>query len=464
MPIKAANPVAPALIGLAAVAAALFGLGDLRVLDQGDYQRMVSRMLVVEPPSHGFHAITADWPMREGMPIANPSSGSLSLLIQALSLLQRIFSDHYSGAFALSVMLGICATSWFALGRSSLGHSRAGASLLLALGLLCTLLPHTLAFLGSFYGEALFIALLPAVLALLPVRKEGWLQAVVLFVIVTACATAKAQLFYLPGMMLIWRLLYLRHLPARSTSDSYHHPRRNSPVMLALILAQLMALLPIAAGDYARINAHNSLYFGSLIASPASASMAGHEPACIGIDYWGNRITALDDLQPIPGPPCQPASSPTLVSALKPYLSEPLLLVRVMRTALPAHARFDYFHLHQDTRYVQPPDNAIARGLGQVERLRNFMLDGFALFITLALILAASFVLPRNQAMCLSFCVALALSQIVIAILGEGVRDLGRHLLPAQITTLFALVMALCTLLFSPSRGQLMRKLLSGRA
>lgn len=295
-----------------------------------------------------------------------------------------------------------------------------------------------IAYLASFYGDALFIASLPLLLAALVARLDRAWKWALAFVLVTMCATSKAQLFYLPTLIAVWRFTYPPTQRQASTT-------RWGAIFWVLMLSQAVTLVPLLANTYSKINYHNAVYTGALLVTDSAAlgAVDSVSQECVGIDYWGNKINSPTDVSPLFEGVCRPEVLPSAKLIARLYLHDPSAILKLVWRALPAHSTIFHFHLNQDSPYVQIPATTGMSAWIYVDRARDWLLGGYGLIIVPLVLLVASFALPQRQAMLLSFCGVLSLSQVMVAIMGEGVRDLSRHLFPAQIAAFLGFILLL---------------------
>lgn len=432
---------------------------DFMVIDQGDYPRTVSR-IVEEPvksaPIESIRQVGEDWRLVErGSMRPNLSSGTSSLVFFAMAFVQDLFGLSYSFNFVYSIVS--CLLIGFSFILSFQIASRLNSSRLVvglgAIGLSAAFfLPYTGAFLRSFYAEFAFIVFFP-VLLISFFAGHGVAGLIVRFLAVTACATAKTQLFYLPLMYALLCTSWFR--------SPNLHAQGSMRLWLLMLMSQLIALGPIASSDYTAANAHHSTYFGSyLVMSPDELDALGvsaSERACIGVDAWGNRIRHSNDSLPQAGIPCGAAEAKGFLGMIEPYIRYPLLLLRVWISS-PVHMTVNYFHVHEDNLYVRqvassPPTTlllAITRG--------REALPYAALFIGVVVALCSVSFISRDSALrrLFLFLAIFPVSQVVISLVGEGVRDLSKHLMLANYSIdigIVAVLLVLCSVAFPSARS-----------
>ena len=458
--------LAAMLLALAAFAALLVhGSAPIGMIDQGDYPRTVSRIVgetLPAPADARPGAPATRWTLAEGLPHPNPSSGTSSFLFAAAALLQSRYQDRFdlrqlglAAKLAFGLGLGLLAV---AAGRR-LGIGAAGQVLIATALLLVSFASHNAAFLQSLYGEFSYFLGLPVLLSAM-LWPEGRLRRILLFTGLVLCGGAKAQFFYLPLLALAVLWLHSRAL----------RQRLPMPTLAVLLLAQAVCAAPLLISDVMGFNRHHSTYVGSYLAmTEAERDRLGLDPAqraCIGVDAWGNRLPTIDSTRPLPGAgPCAAARDKTFLDTLRPYAVAPLVAWRLVGTGLPPHLTVRYFHVSTDTPYVvllTRKTGRITQGLQQLSFLRDALVRPWTLPLLLLAALACSAHAFRQAntglAAPLLLLVLLFASQVPIALLGEGVRDLSKHLAGAQFALDLMVVLVICQV----ALGGWRRSVLSG--
>lgn len=417
----------------------IVGSMSLGMVDQGDYPRTVSRIVGEPLPAAADAAPGAPvtrWALREGVPVPNPSSGTSSFLFAAAAWLQSLYQDRFDllhlGAAGKAVLLaGIGLLAWVAgrrLGFGAVGQGALAAGLMLA-----SFAAHNIAFLQSLYGEYSFFLGLPLLLAAL-LWPAGRGRLALLVVSLLMCGGAKAQFFYLPLLVLpvLW-------WGARAAGK-----RLDRLTLAAVLLVQGVSVVPLAISDVMDFNRHHSTHLGSYLAMTESErdrlGLAPAERACIGVDAWGNRLESLDAVQLVRDADHCPGPWPkSLLDTLRPYAAAPAAALRMVTVGLPPHLTVRYFHVRSDYPYAAPlkaKPGAVAKVLQLLTDIRDALLRPWAL--TLLLVAAMTSALrglsrgPGGLAAPVLLLALLVISQVPVVLLGEGVRDLSKHLAGAQ--------------------------------
>ena len=377
----------------------------------------------------------------------NVSTGSVSIAIYALALIQKAFRETFSGSIWFSAMAFSLCLSCIWMGKqigNGIGRGFGTTFAIASAGLAASLMPYTAPFIGSFYGEAIFIVTFPAVVGFFVAgRKMTNVALLMMLLVVTACATAKAQIFYLPALMLVLRILFGLFCYLTMPHKRYFG---------ILVASQILSLLPVLAGDYQQVNSHNSKYMGAYLATtPDELREMAIDPldmACIGSDYWGNRIDFLKDTNPSSGAPCRSVNETMSLEIARIYINNPALLFRIVATAVPVHGTVDYFHLSKDNLYEQRTESSRPGiFLEGISAIRKRAISGLGIvWIPCVLATLSLCILPRSVSAMLVFFLAIVVSQIAVVVVGEGVRDLSKHLLIAQYSVDIGVAVFICAL------------------
>lgn len=301
---------------------------------------------------------------------------------------------------------------------------------------------HNIGILKSFYNEYVtFLGFIVLVLGLLtgPGLKRSLLIVFGAFLF----GISKVQFFYVPALVLAclaWQRLRFQ-LPL------------SRPMIAALLCVQTICVLPSLHNPYQQLNYHHATYYGAyLLLSPTELRALGLNPAqvdCAGTDSWGIRAAGPGGSTPHrEGRSCFGEKTLKLRDVLDPYLQHPTLLWRLAAYALPHHFTVQYFHVFKELRYIVPADRVsfgYGRWLVQLSELRDaFVSHAWPLFIAAGL-LAGLLRLPGASWVGTGslFLAVFIPSQMGISLLGEGIRDLSKHLWAAQLALdLLAILLA----------------------
>ena len=448
-------------------------------VDWGDFARVTPFMLW--KPVEGANGMLWHFLPNGWEPLRRFDAGALAF--GAFGRLQQwtggLFYDLRWHSLAAKLALLVCA--WLMVRQLAL-HTGFGRIGRIGQGVAFTALgvalfqAHNIGMLKTFYAEYVFFVGLP--LLLLGLLKDEASERRSRLALITVgtllCTIAKVQYLYLPLLVLgcLWWC-------GRRPRGSGAAPPLGTATVAALLAVQLVGLLPLADNRYAQLNHHQSTYFGSyLLMKPEHLRALGlgeREIGCVGIDSWGHRAEGPGGTLPREvGGSCFGERPLGLGDVLRPYLAHPSLLGRLSAYALPHHFTTDYFHVYRQQRYLAAVDAGgwqAAWPLVWASRAREAVLT--PLWWLVVVLGAAVGLLGRWQRRRGSGATALGSemdhrrrgdtgaaeridgdaahvpgpglhtatlllalfipTQIAISLLGEGIRDLSKHLWAAQL-------------------------------
>lgn len=420
-----------AVVGVALV----WGSQALLFADTNDFQRVVGH-LYLTPVGDGIRWALPERPFR--MP-GNPELASH--MFTFAGWVQRylpgnVFDLSRTALAAKVLLLGYAAVlGWqcaVALQRGAVWCAVFALAWLAAF-----FMAHNIGMAQSFYAEyACLIALPLMLLGMLASRRAARLLCLGVGALV--CGLAKVQYFYWPLLVLLCLWVgsrWQRVLPDRG-------------LLKLLFAVQILCLVPLLIGKNAGLNAYHGVYLGSyMVLTPAQLDglqLPAERRDCIGVDAWGNALSGPGGTQvQHTDRDCYPVT-PKLGKGdvLRPYLHYPLTLWRLARFALPSHFTVQYFHVFPGHYYLQRHDGGakpVTDLLLRMSEVRDRIVTPLApLFLLAALALLAASrswhaVRLRPLAAGGLLLALLVVSQVVIVLLGEGVRDMSKHLWAAQL-------------------------------
>ena len=427
---------------------------SITTLDQGDYSRAIAPFL--NGPADGaeyrhWEKPTMEWQFRKPFAL-HVIDNSTSLYFTLNAYLQQWVRNNFSlpllgisSKIITLVLLTILAKriakicSWGVVGTNCI-----------ALALAFTyFMAHNVYLFNSLYQEHVFWLGLPILLAGLfdssPWRRTAWI-----LVGAIICGAAKTQFFYIPLLILILQIVW----------SWWQGQSQNQSLLLGLLLAQILCAIPLLNNPYRALNFYHATYYGSyILASPqtrAQLNIAAKNERCIGSDRWGVVLAGKEGNEAGPTiSSCFDNVHLDTLDVLRPYLLEPGLLWKMWRFSKPALWTAKPFHNLPTHPYIVTPQGLNAQGeaypfpknqplLGYSNWRENNLTQRVQSISMLALALSAVLAYWRilgSLPMVIVFLTAVLWSQIAIALMGEGFRDLGKHYAAAQLC--FDLLVAL---------------------
>ena len=434
-----------------AVALVIFS-ENIHFRDFGDYSRAIEFMVNavrVEP-----HLL---WAFREDGIGTVPGLDPSALMFKLMGTVQHWYSDFYHlrmNSLAAKLVLLLYADMLARLMSRHFQRPTLSRAIVFTAVSLSFFYAHNIGIANSFYAEYAFLLFFPLLLMGF-LRVQSNLGMLLIVAGALLCGLAKVQYFYIPALVLAC-VLALDFRAKRRT------PRW---LVVALCLIQALCLLPLSKNPYAELNHHQSTFIGSyMMLEPQQLRALGldeEQIACVGIDGWGHKMLGPGGTQPQNvGHSCYGRHPKSTADVLAPYLHYPGTLFRLMAFALPHHFTVRYVHVYPELQYVIPSNGKDFKGgivLVKLSELRERTVTRLAI-VLVALGLAVPFVRRRGQHRGLGlsslFLALFIISQVVISLLGEGIRDLSKHLWAAQLALdfLVLVLLAQATLWFTHAR------------
>ena len=413
----------------------VWGSQALLFVDTNDFQRVVGH-LYLTPLGDGIHWALPERRFR--MP-GNPELASH--IFTFAGWVQRylpgnVFDLSRTALAAKVLLLGYAAVlGWQCAAALQRGAVWCAVFALAWLG--AFFMAHNVGMAQSFYAEyACLIALPLLLLGMLASRRA--VRLLCLGVGALVCGLAKVQYFYLPllALLCVW------------AASRWQRVMPDKGLLKLLLAVQVLCLVPLLIGKNAALNAYHGVYLGSyMVLTPAQLDglqLPAERRDCIGVDAWGNALSGPGGTQvQHRDRDCYPVT-PKLGKGdvLRPYLHYPQTLWHLARFALPSHFTVQYFHVFPGNFYLQRHEGGakpVTDLLLRMSEARDRIVTPLApLFLLAALVLLAAS--RSRQAGCLrplamgGLLLALfVVSQVVIVLLGEGVRDMSKHLWAAQL-------------------------------
>lgn len=420
---------------------------DLTTLDQGDYSRAISPFL--NGPADGaeyrhWEKPTMDWQFRSPFALSqidNSATGYFTLNAYAQQWVRATFSLPLLGLTSkvitlllLIILARRIATqcSWGLFGTNLIAIALAVAYFM----------AHNVYLMNSLYQEHVFWLGLPVLLAGL-LDSSRWRSIVWIIAGALICGAAKTQFFYIPLLVLILQVLW----------SWWQAKTQNKPLIIGLLVAQAICTIPLLSNPYRALNFYHATYYGSyILASPQTQkqlSMAPQTERCIGSDRWGVVLGGKEGNEAGPTiDSCFDVVHLTTLDVLRPYVLEPSLLWKMWRFAKPALWTAKPFHNLPTHPYIITPQGLNAQGepypfpadqvlLGYSAWRDQHLTQRVQSISLLALFLAGVLAFWKRLGhlpLVIVFVTALLWSQIAIALMGEGFRDLGKHFAAAQLS------------------------------
>lgn len=425
---------AVALIGFCLILAS----SHIGMLNQGDYNRAIGSMLsqpLDSLPRPYLFPSGFIWSFKPEFTGSRVHADASSLIFWAAGIIQKSYREAfslYSLALVAKIFLLLLCHVLAKRVAELLGQQLVGRLVIFMALAFTVFYAHHIALLNSFYQEYAFLLFLPLLLLCTLEHEQKtkvWLCCVGAFF----CGAAKTQYFYVPLLFLI--VMFGISIIERKKIDKR--------LIAGMLIVQAVCLIPVTKNESAKLNYYHSIYLGSyLVMTPEQLKESGVDDtsrACIGVDAWNNLFTGPGLTTIIPGKPtCIENKRLSAKDVLIPYLKYPEIALKIWNLAMPHHFTINYFHLSKAMTIIVPTNGASYES-GQLLVAASELRDKLA-WPAFGFIFVLGLVLPfiglrsiKNPFRAASiFLVALIATQIIISFVGEGIRDLSKHLWAAQ--------------------------------
>lgn len=425
----------------------IFQSHSITTLDQGDYSRAIAPFL--NGPADGaeyrhWEKPTMEWKYREPFALSkidNSASLYFTLNAYAQQWVRASFSLPLLGIASKIITLVLL----IILARRIANACAWGlvATNLIAMALaMAYFMAHNVYLFNSLYQEHVFWLGLPVLLIGL-LDASRWRSTAWILLGATLCGLAKNQFFYIPVLVLILHVLW-----------SWQQGKaQNTTLLVGLFLVQLFCAIPLLNNPYRALNFYHATYYGSyILAAPQTQKQLDIAPQtqrCIGSDRWGMVLAGKEGNEAGPTiTSCFDEVHLSTFDVLRPYVLEPSLLWKMWRFSKPALWTAQPFHNLPTHPYIITPQGLNAQGepypfpadqalLGYSSWREQHLTQRVQSISLLALFFATVLLFWKRLGplpLVIFFLTALLWSQIAIALIGEGFRDLGKHYAAAQLS------------------------------
>lgn len=285
---------------------------------------------------------------------------------------------------------------------------------------------------SSFYQEQVVLIFLPLFLiGFLSGSMKGFFISLLSILII---ATAKSQFFYLPTLALFFYFLFSRDRILKKS-------------ILLIIVQIIAAYTAFSSSEAVNLNKYHSEYFGLYQYQKINGKKIDEaaDPDCIGVDAWGHKFdvdrgAVGTDI----GQECiakHPDSSHKKIVFY--FLKNPLDLFSLLTDqAINRQVRENYFHVYYNEKIVIDKSDIFQK----IKSAKDIVFLDKKLILIFLIFIFSIFFRNNDYAKLMLFLSSFALSQLYISFLGEGYRDLAKHLFALNVSfdlILFLLFIAL---------------------
>lgn len=405
---------------------------DVYLLNTGDFSRIIKHIIIESIPTQIF-PLSLNYTLRgiDSMHPAYPSSYAFFVYFYALFL--SFFTTNFDVRLLSSLLkIAYVFVVYFFI-RPWLPRPWQFRLLCIAFTFFMLFSSSILSFFSSFYQEQVILVFIPVSLMILFHNRFFCWEKFVFFVSVTVVCTAKTQYFYIP---VIYSFV-LYHFLGYKKIDLY------ALMLLALSLGFLCILCSSAS---TKLNQYHSLYFGSYILNKSDSFGSD----CVGVDAWGNKFDfTRGAIKTDAGQQCF-KNNLDVVSFrrnMEVIASEPSsFLLLPFSSFIGLYSSENYFHVYFDQKIINQGNVFLER----LTIIKDSLYSGLRFFVCICALLLSIFCKRSNMAGLFFLLSSFGVSQFYVAFLGEGFRDLAKHLFAMNFCTdlmLVAAVVSCCELI-----------------
>ncbi|ELY5854387.1 glycan biosynthesis hexose transferase WsfD [Cronobacter malonaticus] len=274
-----------------------------------------------------------------------------------------------------------------------------------------------IAFFPSFYQEQVVLVFLP-LMAMCLVRRENTLLTTALFVISAfVIGGSKSQFFYMPllSMPFVFHFINYRKL-----------------ALAGLLISQVACVFfVINSSDATNFNKYHSAYYGVYAYEKMNGIdlPGGVDEKCIGIDAWGGQLDKENGShRSVLGKSCyENNKNVSFMDSIREYIKHPSIIFKLpFDDVVKDNLVTDYIHVAKTIKVIV--DDKITWST-QLTHMKDRVFGNLRMLIMI-LILTAFLVFrkARSMSMPLVIVTLFGISQFYISFIGEGYRDLSKHL------------------------------------
>ena len=414
-----------------------FTSSHLIMLNTGDYYRSVFPF--IESIPQFTRDIPFSFPLKENFDSLShyEYKSSYSLILYTYALVIRFFTNLFNiqlYSTLLKILYILTLTTLFYRVQKIKNKIIFFAAYFLSL--MPVISSSNLVFFGSFYQEQVLLICLPMILACIGENNiKGYLPT---FLSITIIACSKSQFFYVPLILLCYYIFY----------DRKQLKLKIALTAFSLALSLMCIFKTTSTVAY---NKYHSVYFGVYEYERMNGLdlPENTDKNCVGIDSWGNRFDLKSGVVSTSlGETCFNKHKDTsFKETIDEVLKHPFMLLKLpFDYGVKTQLTENYFHVYKAMPLIINNEGFYAK----ITSIKDALFKNIR-FILLALALVFSLIFRKDRISGLIFlCSCLGISQFYISFIGEGYRDMDKHLFGMNFSfdmTIFLIIVSLFTLL-----------------
>jgi hypothetical protein len=330
----------------------------------------------------------------------------------------KLFTDQLDArilsAALKSLYIAILFSMYVKLQNGNISYVDYAISLILIV-FLCS--SSNIAFFPSFYQEQVILVFLP-LMAMCLVKRENTLLTTALFVISSfVIGGSKSQFFYIPLL---------------SMPFAFYFANYRKLTFSGLVISQIACVLFVMnSSDATNFNKYHSAYYGVYAYEKMNDIVLpeGVDEKCIGIDAWGGQLDKeRGSHRSKLGKSCYENNKDvSFIDSVREYIKHPSIIYMLpFDDIVKDNLVTDYIHVSKTIKVIV--DDKLTWST-QLTNIKDRVFGNLRMFIMI-LILTAFLVCRKTRSMSMPLVIVtiFGISQFYISFIGEGYRDLSKHL------------------------------------
>ncbi len=330
----------------------------------------------------------------------------------------KLFTDQLDArilsATLKSLYIAILFSMYVKLQRGNISYVDYAIALILII-FMCS--SSNIAFFPSFYQEQVVLVFLP-LMAMCLVKRENTLLATTLFVVSAfVIGGSKSQFFYMPLLSMPFLL---------------HFANYRKLALAGLAISQVACVIFVMnSSDATNFNKYHSAYYGVYAYEKMNDIDLpdGVDEKCIGIDAWGGQLDKeKGSHRSSLGKSCyENNKNVSFIDSVREYIKHPSIIFMLpFDDVVKDNLVTDYIHVAKTIKVIV--DDRITWST-QLTHMKDRAFGNLRMFVMI-LIMAAFLVSRKTRSMSVPVVLVslFGISQFYISFIGEGYRDLSKHL------------------------------------
>ncbi|CNE13835.1 hypothetical protein [Yersinia kristensenii] len=274
-----------------------------------------------------------------------------------------------------------------------------------------------IAFFPSFYQEQVLLICLPIMATCLINRNNSLFSAIAFSVAAFVIGGSKSQFFYIPILSLCFVVYFLNY-------------RKTMAAMLVVFQILSIAFV-LNSSDATNFNKYHAAYYGVYAYEKMNGIKLPDNVSekCVGIDAWGGQLDKeRGSHRSSLGKSCyQENQSISFMDTIKEYVIHPEIVFQLpFDEIVKDNLVTDYIHVAKTIKVIIDDKHSWS---SMVTTLKDEVFGHYRILIMFAIFIVFAAVRnARNYLVPITFVSMVGISQFYISFLGEGYRDLSKHL------------------------------------